>query len=111
MPVTNEGRTISQVVVNQGAAGATDLVTAPGAGQRIHVTHIFLVLDAAGTIKFTEGTGPTDLTGVMPIALNGQLNLVADSPYPILSTQTAAAKLSITTATGKAQGWIRYYVE
>src|SRR5262245_22596324 len=111
MPVTNDGRTVTQVVVTQAGAGATDLVAAPGAGFRIHVVGIFIVLDAAGSIKFTEGTGPTDLTGVITVATNGSLNMFSDSNWPVLSTNTTGVKLSMTTATGKAFGWIRYYVE
>src|SRR5262245_15812829 len=111
MPV-GLGRTITQIVISQGAAGATDLVTAPGAGLRIYVVSFAITLDAAGTLKFTEGTGPTDLTGAMPVAQNGCFVVGdGDNNSPVLNTVTANSKLSIVTATGKAFGWLRYFID
>jgi hypothetical protein len=109
MPVHSYNRTITQVAVTQGAAGSTDLVAIPGAGIKIYVVSIVITLDAGGSIKFTEGTGPTDLTGVIPVAANGGFVVLGDSEAPVLQTNTANSKLSIVTATGKAFGWIRYF--
>ena len=111
MTLVGAGRTITQVVLNQGAAGATDLVAAPGVGLKIYVVAIVLTMDAAGTLKFTEGTSPTDITGVMNFAANGGMVVVGDGANVILQTQTPNSKLSITTVTGKAQGYIRYFVD
>lgn len=111
MPVSSYARQLTQVSVAQGAAGATDLVVAPGAGARIYVVKIVLALDAAGTIKFTEGTGPTDLTGAIPVSANGGFVVIGTNGEPVLQTNTQNSKLSITTVTGKAQGWIAYYLD
>lgn len=77
---------------------------------RIYVVGFFIALDLAGSIKFTEGTGPTDLTGVIPIATSNYIDVWADGNEPVIATNTANAKLSITTVTGKAFGWLRYYI-
>lgn len=103
----DSGRSVLEAAIAQGAAGATDLVAAV-AGQLIIVTVIVVTLDVAGTIKFTEGTGPTDLTGPMNLANTGQLILLGSVEEPVLATKTPGAKLSITTVTGKASGYLRY---
>lgn len=111
MPHKNIARTITQVAVTQGAAGALDLVAIPGAGLKIYVVSIVLVGDAAGTVKFTEGTGPTDLTGAIPLAANGGFVVISNDDTPILATNTANSKLSLVSATAKVFGWIRYFVD
>lgn len=93
--------------VAQGAAGATNLVT-PGSTQKVYVTGIFLTLDAAGTVKFTETAG--DLTGAMACGGAAAPPLAFSDTHPILWTSTAGEVLTLTTATGKAQGWINYFV-
>lgn len=106
-------RTILQVAVNQGAAGSTDVVAAPGAGARIYVVTIVLSNShsAAGTIKFTEGTGPTDLTGEMQLAAaGGGFVIIGNGHDPILHTNTANSKLSVVTVTGFVDGYIRYFL-
>lgn len=110
MPVSNLNRTITQIVVTQAGAGSTDLVAIPGAGLRIFVVSIVLILDAAGTVKFTEGTGPTDLTGAIPVATNGGFVVTGNGYDPVLQTNTANSKLSMVSATGKAFGWLRYFI-
>lgn len=90
--------------ISQGAAGTTSIVTGV-ANQIIYVMAICLTLDAAGTIKFTEVAG--DITGAIPIALDGGFSIA--SVKPILWTSTAGEDLKITTATGKAQGWLTYF--
>jgi hypothetical protein len=113
MPVTSANRTMIQVAVNQSGAGSTDLVAAPGAGARIYVVTIVLSNShsAAGTFKFTEGTGPTDLTGEMQMAAaGGGIVAIGNGIDPVLHTNTANAKLSVVTATGFVDGWIRYFL-
>lgn len=104
-------RTITQVPVNQSAAGSTDIVAAPGAGLRIYVVTIVLSNShsANGTIKFTEGTGPTNLTGEMQLTVAGGF-VVGNGSGVVLSTETANSKLSVVTVTGFVDGYIRYYV-
>lgn len=110
MPITNQNRTIVQVALDQGGAGSTDLVAAPGAGLRIFVVTIVVSMAAAGTIRFTEGTGPTNLTGDLDIALAGGFVSIGDGVNPVLQTNTANSKLTVTSTTGAANGWIRYFV-
>lgn len=105
-----QGRDPFQVSVAQGGAGSLDLVAAPGAGKRIFVTHIALGIVAGGTIKFTEGTGPTDLTGAFPFPANGGLIDNGAGNDPVLSTNTENAKLSLVSTGGGAQGWIRGFI-
>lgn len=110
MPVHNLNRTIAVSLIEQGAAGSTDLVTAPGPGLKIYVVEIVLAMTPAGTIRFTEGTGPTNLTGPIPLAASTPLVVIGDGINHVLATGTANVKLSITTATGAASGWISYFV-
>jgi hypothetical protein len=110
MPTPYLGRTTTQVVVNAAAGVPQDLVAAPGARLKIYVVTIVVVLDVAGTIKFTEGTGPTDLTGAMTLGDTGGFVTIGDGVNPVLQTNTANAKLSLAPVTGAATGWIRYYV-
>lgn len=111
MPPSFLNRTITQVAITQGAAGSTDLVAAPGAGARIYVVSIVLTADAAGTFKFTEGTGPTDLTGVIPVAQFGGFVVLGNGYDPVLQTNTANSKLTVISATSKVFGWIRYFLD
>lgn len=111
MPIHNLNRTMVQIAVAQGAAGTTDLVAAPGAGLKIYVVKLVLVMSAAGTLKFTEGTGPTDLTGPMAIAANGGIVDVGDGIEAVLQTNTANSKLSLVTTVGAANGWLRYFID
>ncbi len=89
--------------VAQGAAGTTTVAT-PGATQKVYITGIFLTLDAAGTIKFTEAAG--DLTGAMSVGGAAAPALEFQDTHPILWTSTAGEVLQITTGTGKANGWL-----
>lgn len=103
------GRTTTQVVINAAAGTPQDLVAAPGVGLKVYVVALAFSVDtAATTVKFTEGTGPTDLTGNMEFVDGGGLVFAADEP--ILQTNTANTKLSIASATGAVKGWIRYYI-
>jgi hypothetical protein len=111
MPDHFLGRTITQVAVNQAAAGSTDVVAAPGDGLKIYVVTICLLNShsAVGTLVFNEGTGPTALSGQMQLAVGGGIVLVGD-PQPVLQTNTANSKLTVTTTTAFVDGYIRYFV-
>lgn len=110
MPVSFLNRSITQAAVAQGAAGSTDLVAAPGADRRIYVVTIVLSLDAAGTLKFQENA-VTDLSGAFPIAANGGFVILGNGYDPVLQTNTVNLKLNIVTVTGKAFGYIRYFID
>ena len=111
MPELFYNRTITQVAINQSAAGAIDLVAIPGAGMKIYVVSVAISNShsAVGTVKFTEGTGPTDLTGDMQLGIGGVLALFSDGA-PILQTNTANSKLSLSSTTAFVDGWLRYFV-
>ena len=104
-PLSGDFNETAVAKISQGGAGNTSVVTGV-TGKKIYVTFISLTLDAAGTIKFLETAG--DLTGTLNLAQNG--GIVAGSGLrPILWTSTAGEDLQITTATGKAQGWLTYF--
>lgn len=106
------GRTITQVVINAAAGTPQDIVAAPGTGLRIYVVTLAFTVDTTATIlKFTEGTGPTDLTGAMEFADQGGMVLLAgDEDTPVLQTNTANVKLTVNSTVGATKGWLRYYV-
>lgn len=110
MPQFTFGRTITQLAITQGAAGALDLVAAPAAGGRIFVVQLALSAAGAGSVKFTEGTGPTDLTGAIVLATGVPL-VLGDGNGVVLETKTAAAKLSLTSATAAVTGYLRFYID
>lgn len=88
------------VSVNQGAAGTTALAAASSGNFRKLVGAV-LVMSAAGTLKFTDGTD--DVTGPMDIAANAGFVLPTNLlPY----TQTGAVNraLNLVTTTGAARG-------
>lgn len=109
MGLPYKGRSVSRVSIDQGAAGQTDLV-ALVAGQRIYIVGAFIDVDAAGTLQFNSGTGPTAISGAIPIAANGGFVLPADVDNPWNFT-AVGEKLGILTATGKAKGWLLYYTD
>lgn len=100
------------VPVNQAAAGFT-LIAPPTSGLHyIKVLGCFLTLDAAGTIRFVQGS----MDGLNLAAMTGNMNLggaavpalaipVSEVANPWLFTSPDQA-LGIFTATGKAQGWV-----
>lgn len=104
-PFANFAET-SEASVAQGAAGTTTIV-AGVAGKKIYVTGIVLTLDAAGTIKFTEVAG--DLTGTLNQGGAAAPPLAVHSDHPLIWTSVAGEDLKITTAAGKAQGWVTYF--
>lgn len=110
MPDNSRNRTIIQAPITQGAAGQLDLVAAQ-AGCRIYVTGIYLAATGAATVTLQEGTGPTNLTGALPLVAGVPVAEFSGSESePILATNTAGAKLSLTSVTLPVFGWIRYFV-
>lgn len=97
----------TEASISQGAAGTTTIV-AGVAGKKIYVTGMFFTLDAAGTIKFTEVAG--DLTGTLNQGGAAAPPIAVEADHPLLWTSTAGEDLKITTATGKAQGWVTYFI-
>jgi hypothetical protein len=95
-------RTLTYVAVAQGGAGTTALIAAD-TSQKHKVLGCALIMDAAGTLKFTDGTD--DLTGAMSIAANGGFVLPASNEY-YLTTNASNRALNIVTVTGKASGFV-----
>ena len=102
------GRNVTQAAISAAAGSNSDLVTAT-AGQYIYVLFLVVTLTAAGTIKFTEGTGPTDITGDMTVVQGSGFVIKGDADYPVLWTPTIGVKLGITPTTGNARGWLAYF--
>jgi hypothetical protein len=100
--------------INQAAAGFT-LITPPRSGLHyVKVIAAFLTLDAAGTVRFvqgsTDGLSVADLSGNFACggANNAPLQLQpAEIETPWFYTASDQA-LGIFTVTGKAQGFVTY---
>lgn len=95
----------------QAAAGYLQIAATNQGLHYIKVLALFLTLDAAGTIKFVQGsndgTGTSDLTGPMAMggaAVSPMVLSPAPPENPWLFTSSDQA-LGIFTVTGKAQGW------
>lgn len=101
-PTTYNGKTLSYVVVAQGAAGTTQLAAASAANKH-KVMGCFVVMDAAGTLKFTDGT--VDLSGAMSVAANGGFVLPSGN-VPYLETAAVNRPINIVTTAGKAAGTV-----
>lgn len=100
------------VAVNQAAAGFT-LIAPPTNGLHyIKILGCYLTLDAAGTLRWVQGS----MDGTNVAAMSGNLNLggAATPPLalPIAEVQnpwhftSPDQALGIFTVTGKAQGWV-----
>lgn len=89
----------------QGAAGQSTVVAAAGAGLRIYVVAYGVTLDANGTLKFQSNS--TDLTGAMTVTTTSPAANASDLP---LFATAANEALKITSATGKAAGYVAYIV-
>lgn len=111
MPIQHINRTITQIAIDQSTPTTTDLIAAPGAGLKIYVVTLSISLGGTpGTIKFQEGTGPTDLTGEIDFPAQGGLVAVGNGIDPVIQTNTANAKFSIVSTGSAANGWLRYFV-
>ena len=99
LAATSGGKTLTYIPVNQGAAGST-VLAASSSGNKHKIVGAVLTMSAAGTLKFTDGSG--DLTGPMDIAASGGF-VLPTSQYPYQETAATSA-LNLVTATGAARG-------
>lgn len=103
----NNGKTVTYVSVAQGAAGSTVLASAD-ATKKHKVVSAVLILDAAGSVKFTDGVG--DLTGAMPVDANGGF-VLSNTINPYTETGAINRALNLVTVTGKAFGVVGILTE
>lgn len=94
--------TIKPFVIDQGAAGTTELWPAVGPLAEIRVINYVVVLNAAGTYAFSDGTDW--LSGDLPIAAKGGASAAAVSGEVPLMICGRGRPLSITTTGGSAHG-------
>lgn len=95
--------------ISTAASGGTDLVAAPGASLRIRVLSYVIVAGGTVNVKFTSGTGPTDITGAMPLVVNAGVAASSDR-YGLFAT-AANAKLSINLSGAvQVSGHLAYIV-
>jgi hypothetical protein len=107
-PATGEGKTLLFASVAQGAAGTTAIVAAD-ATKKVKVVSYMIVLDAAGSFKFNDGT--VDLSGAVPVLISGGVGLAGAPSAHIMETAAVNRPFNIVTVTGKAFGHISYYLE
>ena len=99
------GVTQVEVPVNQGAAGSTVIVAAEG-GQTVCIHEIILSVDAADDVVIEDSDG-TDWA-VFHVAATGQVRITMEKAQVIRRMLTAGKGLTITTAAGKAAGYVIY---
>jgi hypothetical protein len=107
-PKTGEYNTLLFGAITQGATGTTVLVAADPT-KKIRLVSYVVVLDAAGTFKFSDGSA--DLTGAMPASINSGVAIQGDGESVIIETGAINRALSIVTAGGKAFGHFSYFLE
>lgn len=93
--------TIETVVIDQGGAGTTVLRTAPALENVIRVINYTVVLSAAGTVAFSDGTDW--LTGDIPLDTNAGISANGTLADPLFFGGKGRP-LSITTTGGSAHG-------
>ena len=101
-PTTYNGKALTYVSVDQGAAGTTVLAAASALNKH-KILGCFLVMDAAGTLKFNDGT--VDRSGAMSIAANGGF-VLPTSIIPFAETAAINRPLNLITTAGKAAGTV-----
>lgn len=106
-PSTSAGKTIAYVSVSQSSAGTTQLAAASGSNKH-KVVGCVLVMDAAGTLKFTDSSG--DLSGAMSLAANAGF-VLPSSLFPYLETGAVNRSISIVTANGAVKGVVALLTE
>lgn len=89
---------LTYVSVAQGAGGTTELAAAV-VGKKHKIMGALLVMNVAGTLKFT---GSADLTGAMNLAANAGF-VLPNNPLPYMQS-TEGTALSLVTTVGKADG-------
>ena len=107
-PDIGQGKTLLFGSFAQGAAGTTTLVAADASNKIKLVSYVF-VLDAAGTLKFSDSVG--DLSGAFPVAANGGVASLAQPSSHLLETAAINRPLQIVTTGGKAFGHFSYFKE
>lgn len=105
-PGTAFGKTITYVSIAQGAPGTT-ILAAASPGNRHKIIGATVIMDAAGTAKFTDGGA--DLTGAMAIAANGGF-VWGTSVIPYQQSGVNSA-LNLVTTVGAAKGVIQILTE
>ena len=90
-------------VIDQGGAGTTEIVAAVP-NRTIRIVSYSVVLAAAGTFAFSDGTDWK--TGDYPIAANGGIAETATADDPLFVC-AAGRPLSITTTGASAHGRVR----
>lgn len=101
-PTTYNGKALTYVSVDQGAAGTTVLAAASALNKH-KILGCFLVMDAAGTLKFNDGT--VDRSGAMSIAANSGF-VLPTSIIPFAETAAINRPLNLITTAGKAAGTV-----
>lgn len=104
---TAGGKTITYVVVNQGAAGTTELAAASALNKH-KVIGCVLTMSAVGTLKFVDSS--ENLTGPMDIGATGGF-VLSPSEFPFFETKAINRSLSITTTGGAARGVVAILTE
>ncbi len=98
---------LTTVAFDQDAAGADTLVTV-ATGSRLVVTGFLITLDAAGTAKFHDENDVL-LSGTFDIGASGAIGWKGDDENPCFFL-ASGKDLKITSATGKASGFVKYNV-
>lgn len=100
---------VSSVVIAQGAAGTTTLVSAPGAGLRIVVHGADISLDGGGNFKLVSGS--TDITGSFYSHAASHANVSIAQGADCVIHCAANEALKITSVTNPVSGVLFYSVE
>jgi hypothetical protein len=102
-------RTLLSASFDQGAAGTTAVVAAPGVGKRIWVVGYTIGMSAAGTAKWQSAAN--DKTGAIPFigTAYGPFADRGNEETPLFACNENEA-LNLTTVTGAAKGYVTYYI-
>jgi hypothetical protein len=92
-------------------AASTDIVAAPGSGNKIRVISYMLVAAAVGVVtKWNSGTTPTNLTGSMTMIAGTPLALAGSIESPLLECGPGE-KLTLTQAGAvQVSGHVAYMI-
>lgn len=101
------GKTVTYVPVSQAGAGTT-VIAAADATKKHKIIGAMLVMDAAGTLKFTDGVG--DLTGATSIATSAGF-VWPTSIIPYAETGAVNRALNLVTTAGAAKGIVAIVTE